>query len=622
METLISTHAIESVREVWWDIRPHPGLRHRRAAHLRRAADARRDRRGRRAVAVPGRAVRHPARPRLHAADAGAAGCCGRTSGAPPATGWTPTSSSTRRAPSGRCGRRSSTWSRTSCRRRGGSAARPSSPTSSGSSPSAPPTSGSGRSPPRTTATCGRSSTACSPRCATGCRAGRARRDGRRGEARRHGQPVVEKLGAAVDDWVAAHHAAAGRRPAGTCTPTPSWPSPSSRPPPSSSSGCARAGSQPRRLPTGTGLVVRGRAPATRSSCCAPTSTRCRWPTSRTCPTPPPARASATPAGTTCTPPSLLGVALALATLDGLPGTVRCVFQPAEETVPGGAHRGGRLRRAGRRLPGLRAALRPVGAGRARSACAPAPITAACDRIDVTLTGPGGHTARPQLTVDLVDALGRLITDLPGAAVPAGRPAVGHVAGLGRGQRRHRGQRDPAARHAARHACGCWTATLWKDAEELMRSLVERVAATTGAEVRRRLRPRRAAGGQRPARGRAAARRRAGDGGQRPAWSLSPQSMGGEDFGWFAEVHADRAGPARHARRRAAAGPAPRHLRRRRAGDRGRRPADGAHRAARAGGRRGTPRAPARPRALGTLLPDAPSTRGGNPTMSSTDQQS
>ncbi len=24
METLISTHAIESVREVWWDIRPHP----------------------------------------------------------------------------------------------------------------------------------------------------------------------------------------------------------------------------------------------------------------------------------------------------------------------------------------------------------------------------------------------------------------------------------------------------------------------------------------------------------------------------------------------------------------------------------------------------------------------
>ena len=76
----------------------------------------------------------------------------------------------------------------------------------------------------------------------------------------------------------------------------------------------------------------------------------------------------------------------------------------------------------------------------------------------------------------------------------------------------------------------------WKDAEDLMRSLVERVAATTGAEVRRRLRPRRAAGGQRPARGRAAC----GPPRWRPSAAtsvvLTPQSMGGEDFGWFAEV--------------------------------------------------------------------------------------
>ncbi|HEX8497139.1 MAG TPA: amidohydrolase, partial [Actinomycetales bacterium] len=32
-----------------------------------------------------------------------------------------------------------------------------------------------------------------------------------------------------------------------------------------------------------------------------------------------------------------LGVAKALATVDGLPGTVRLVFQPAEEVIPGGA---------------------------------------------------------------------------------------------------------------------------------------------------------------------------------------------------------------------------------------------------------------------------------------------
>ena len=40
------------------------------------------------------------------------------------------------------------------------------------------------------------------------------------------------------------------------------------------------------------------------------------------------------------------------------------------------------------------------------------------------------------------------------AALPAGRPAGGHVAGLGRGQRRHRGQRHPAARPPARHGAG------------------------------------------------------------------------------------------------------------------------------------------------------------------------
>ena len=33
----------------------------------------------------------------------------------------------------------------------------------------------------------------------------------------------------------------------------------------------------------------------------------------------------------------VLGVAMALAGLDGLPGRVRCIFQPAEETLPGGA---------------------------------------------------------------------------------------------------------------------------------------------------------------------------------------------------------------------------------------------------------------------------------------------
>ena len=77
METLISTHAIESVREVWWDIRPHPDF----GTVELRICDGlpTLDEIG--AVAalspVPGRAVRHPARPRLHAAHPGPVGPAG-----------------------------------------------------------------------------------------------------------------------------------------------------------------------------------------------------------------------------------------------------------------------------------------------------------------------------------------------------------------------------------------------------------------------------------------------------------------------------------------------------------------------------------------------------------------
>jgi amidohydrolase len=40
-------------------------------------------------------------------------------------------------------------------------------------------------------------------------------------------------------------------------------------------------------------------------------------------------------------------------------------------------------------------------------------ITSAADRVVIRLSGPGGHTARPHLTSDLVHIAGRLITDLP-----------------------------------------------------------------------------------------------------------------------------------------------------------------------------------------------------------------
>jgi amidohydrolase len=44
----------------------------------------------------------------------------------------------------------------------------------------------------------------------------------------------------------------------------------------------------------------------------------------------------------------------------------------------------------------------------------PGPITASADRFYITLEGPGGHTARPHRTVDLIYAAGLLATQLPG----------------------------------------------------------------------------------------------------------------------------------------------------------------------------------------------------------------
>ena len=109
----------------------------------------------------------------------------------------------------------------------------------------------------------------------------------------------------------------------------------------------------------------------------------------------------------------LLAVAGCLAQEDALGGSVRLIFQPAEERLPGGAE--AVVKEGG--LDGVSEIFAlhcdpklDVGQIGVRVG----PITASCNQLDIKLTGPGGHTARPQLTVDLVYALGKLITDLPG----------------------------------------------------------------------------------------------------------------------------------------------------------------------------------------------------------------
>jgi amidohydrolase len=115
---------------------------------------------------------------------------------------------------------------------------------------------------------------------------------------------------------------------------------------------------------------------------------------------------------------ALLGASLALATAaPPLPGTLRLLFQPAEETIPGGALdvvAADALKDVDSIValhchPRLDAGLVGLRVG---------PFTAAADSVAVHLEGPGGHTARPQLTVDLVGALARIAVEVPPAVAP------------------------------------------------------------------------------------------------------------------------------------------------------------------------------------------------------------
>ena len=136
----------------------------------------------------------------------------------------------------------------------------------------------------------------------------------------------------------------------------------------------------------------------------------------------------------------VLGAGLVLAELHrrgALPRPVRLLFQPAEEVLPGGAPdaiEAGALEGVGR-IIAVHCDPR-VDAG--RIGLRHGPITSACDRLEIALEGPGGHTARPHLTTDLVTAAARVVTDVPslvarrvdsrsGLAVTWGRIESGHA---------------------------------------------------------------------------------------------------------------------------------------------------------------------------------------------------
>ncbi|MEU5821648.1 amidohydrolase [Streptomyces sp. NPDC047803] len=180
----------------------------------------------------------------------------------------------------------------------------------------------------------------------------------------------------------------------------------------------------------------------------------------------------------------VLGAGLVLAELDRrgrLPNPVRLIFQPAEEVLPGGAPdaiESGALEGVGRILgvhcdPKVdvgRIGLR-VGA-----------ITSACDRLELSLDGPGGHTARPHLTTDLVTAAAKVATEVPallarrvdarsGLALTWGRLETGHACNV-------------IPQHAELSGTvRCLDIKAWREAPDLVHAAIDEVAGMHRAKT-------------------------------------------------------------------------------------------------------------------------------------------
>ncbi|WP_313896049.1 amidohydrolase [Streptomyces sp. YIM 98790] len=231
----------------------------------------------------------------------------------------------------------------------------------------------------------------------------------------------------------------------------------------------------------------------------------------------------------------VLGAGLALARLARgglLPHPVRLIFQPAEEVMPGGAHSAidsGALEGVERivavhcdpRLDAGRIGLR-TGA-----------ITSAADMITVVLSGPGGHTARPHLTTDLVTAAARLAVDVPALVQRRADTRWGVNLTWGRLQTGHAANVIPQSAELA-GTIRCLELAGWRAAPDLVHTAVDEVAAVYRAKSELRY-----VRGVPPVVNdagavellRSAMTERFGE----QAVTGTEQSLGGEDFSWYLE---------------------------------------------------------------------------------------
>lgn len=229
----------------------------------------------------------------------------------------------------------------------------------------------------------------------------------------------------------------------------------------------------------------------------------------------------------------VLGVGLILAELRDhheLTRPVRLIFQPAEEASPCGsvdAIEGGALDGVAEVYalhcdPKVEVGKIGIRVG---------PITAACDRVLVRVSGPGGHTSRPHLTADVVGALSLVATSAPlllsrridprgGASLIWGRIHAGTAANAIPSE----GELEGTMR--ALHVEG------WKIAEDVLPEIITELASPFGVKIEVEM-----VRGIPPTVNHAEGVRRLTESAHRYLGEMSveptEQSLGGEDFSWM-----------------------------------------------------------------------------------------
>ena len=210
---------------------------------------------------------------------------------------------------------------------------------------------------------------------------------------------------------------------------------------------------------------------------------------------------------------------------------IRIIFQPAEEVMDSGAPeliKLGVLERitnifAIHAEPKIRTGMIGVRVG---------PITSAGDVIEVKVTGSGGHSSRPHLTNDVVYALAKIVTDLPGLLTRRVDPRTATVMVFGAINAGFAPNAIPEE-GTIRGTIRTGDIHVWRKIQPLLEELIGAIVAPTGAQYQITY-----VKGVPPVINDDVATAILADAARMmdpQAVVQAPQSSGGEDFSWYLE---------------------------------------------------------------------------------------